>query len=224
MANFNMHLGCALSLSGVAASICIAGDLVTTHEALLLWLTGTLGGLLPDVDSSNSSSLKIIFNTIMLLVSIIMFISLSNTLPLGYIWLLISALYLCSRWIALPLFKKYTKHRGCWHSLLVGCFASSVITSLSWNILSLNITLSWLLGIFLLLGFVTHLFLDEIYSIDLSHKRIKSSFGTAMKPFSLKSINISLSVMGLQLLLLTKFPPLHELENILYILARTWPL
>jgi hypothetical protein len=35
------------------------------------------------------------------------------------------------------------------------------------------------------IGYLTHLVLDEFYSVDLFNRKIKRSFGTALKPFSL---------------------------------------
>jgi hypothetical protein len=35
------------------------------------------------------------------------------------------------------------------------------------------------------IGYLTHLVLDELYSVDLLNSRVKRSFGTALKPFSL---------------------------------------
>ena len=40
---------------------------------------------------------------------------------------------------------------------------------------------AWLAGGFMLIGYLTHLILDEIYSVDVMDTRIKASFGTALK-------------------------------------------
>jgi len=41
--------------------------------------------------------------------------------------------------------------------------------------------ISWLTGSFIFLGFILHLLLDEIYSVDFMGHRLKRSFGTALK-------------------------------------------
>jgi hypothetical protein len=45
----------------------------------------------------------------------------------------------------------------------------------------------WLAGGFLLIGFLTHLILDEMYSVDVLGNHIKRSFGTAFKPIDLRN-------------------------------------
>jgi hypothetical protein len=62
---------------------------------------------------------------------------------------------------------------------------------------ALEPALSWLAGGFALLGYLTHLVLDEIASVDLLGNRVKRSFGTAIKPFSLRAWPFSLMLLGL---------------------------
>jgi hypothetical protein len=45
---------------------------------------------------------------------------------------------------------------------------------------------AWLAGAFMFAGYITHLTLDEIYSVDVMDTRIKASFGTALKPLDKK--------------------------------------
>jgi hypothetical protein len=47
--------------------------------------------------------------------------------------------------------------------------------------------LAWLTGLFVLIGFITHLVLDEIYAVDIEGAAIKKSFGTALKLFDYRS-------------------------------------
>src|SRR5262249_42268793 len=43
---------------------------------------------------------------------------------------------------------------------------------------------SWISGLFVFIGYLTHLTLDELYSVDLTGTKIKKSFGTALKIIS----------------------------------------
>ena len=43
--------------------------------------------------------------------------------------------------------------------------------------------MAWLAAAFMFVGYMTHLILDEIYSVDVLNERIKSSFGSALKLF-----------------------------------------
>ena len=52
----------------------------------------------------------------------------------------------------------------------------------------LSPTPAWLVGVFLTGGFLVHLTLDELYSVDLLGARMKRSFGTALKLGSMRQL------------------------------------
>jgi hypothetical protein len=52
---------------------------------------------------------------------------------------------------------------------------------ISYRLFQLSDELAWLVGIFVFIGALIHLLLDELYSIDLEGRRLKKSFGTALK-------------------------------------------
>jgi hypothetical protein len=62
---------------------------------------------------------------------------------------------------------------------------------------------------------VTHLVLDEVASVDLFGRQVKRSFGTALKPASLRAWPASLALLGLGVLLLGLAPEPRELLALL---------
>ena len=56
-----------------------------------------------------------------------------------------------------------------------------------------------------------HLLLDEMYSVDLANRRIKKSFGTALKLFNYKNISSSILMTILTVLLYWFSPPVFPL-------------
>jgi hypothetical protein len=46
--------------------------------------------------------------------------------------------------------------------------------------------IAWVTASFMLFGFLIHLLLDEFYSVDFSNRRIKRSFGTALKLWDMR--------------------------------------
>ena len=54
MANFNTHLIVASTASGLTATGLMGAGVAEPREVLLYFSAGTLGGLLPDLDSDNS--------------------------------------------------------------------------------------------------------------------------------------------------------------------------
>jgi hypothetical protein len=61
VANFRVHVSGAAITSGLLASSFLTTGLFTRTDVALLWLFGCLGGILPDIDSDNSTSLNSIF-------------------------------------------------------------------------------------------------------------------------------------------------------------------
>ena len=67
---------------------------------------------------------------------------------------------------------------------------------------------AWLAGGFLFIGYLTHLILDEIYSVDVLGNRIKRSFGTAFKLFDRRNMTGSALMGATALGLLFLTPPI----------------
>jgi hypothetical protein len=79
------------------------------------------------------------------------------------------------------LLNRYTVHRGMFHSLP----AAAVFGELAFLLASGDdVRLRIYKGAAVSIGYMSHLLLDEIYSVEWSHGlRLKSSFGTAVKLF-----------------------------------------
>ena len=57
------------------------------------------------------------------------------------------------------------------------------------------------------IGFLTHLILDEIYSVDVMDTRIKASFGTALKLFDYRHLGHSAAMAAATVLVFLVTPP-----------------
>ena len=181
MANFEQHLKFAAVGSGVLATVLLGADMVTPLQAMGLWLVGSMGGILPDIDSDNSTVLDILFGGLSLIGISLVLSQWSGELSTVEIWLLIAGYYVVMFHIIRRIFEKFTVHRGIFHSIIGGLFFGFLTTASASLLLGFEDTLAWLTGSFLLFGFLTHLVLDEIYSVDFMNVRIKRSFGTALK-------------------------------------------
>jgi len=191
MANFNTHLGIAAA-AGIGAAL--AGfDAHLIAKADIPWLVflTTLGGMLPDIDASNSKPVKLLFSVLALMGAFAALHGLKNSYE-PYLLLLIAAgTYLFIRYGMFALFNRLTVHRGVFHSILAASFFLLLMACISYRFLHWDGLHAWLNGIFIALGFIVHLLLDEVYSTDLSNLRMKNSFGTALKLFSYKSMTAS---------------------------------
>ena len=181
MADFKTHVQVASVVSGVLAAALAWTELVSLPEAGLLWLTGTLGGIMPDIDADTSRSMQIIFRLFGMLSSTLMLLYGRLHLPLLDTLLLGAAAYFFMRYPCCWAFSKLTVHRASLHSLLANLVFSVAAVVISHDLFHLSVEHSWLMGLFMFIGALIHLLLDEMYSIDLEGRRLKKSFGTALK-------------------------------------------
>lgn len=194
MANFKTHLQYATLGSGLAATLLLNADLVSPEQAFLCWIAGTVGGILPDVDSDNSQSLGIIFGLFSVVACAITAITTISMWPLIWVWLACAVVFVVIQYGVRYVFESFTKHRGGFHSVLAGLFFGLIITSLS-NVVGASSTASWFYGLFIFFGYVIHLVLDEAYAVDFSNASIKRSFGSALKFFDYKNFKVSAVLM-----------------------------
>tara|TARA_R110001583_G_scaffold24224_2_gene88570 strand:+ start:2973 stop:3713 length:741 start_codon:yes stop_codon:yes gene_type:complete len=205
MANFNTHFNVAAVATGLAAATLLSAEHINLNTALGLWFLGTIGGLLPDIDSDNSTSLDIIFNlfafsTVLIVLRYVSsdMVSLVEFQQLSLIELIALPLvvYALMRYLVRPIFEKITVHRGSCHSLSFVLLIALMATQLVWRLVpqtsDQSIMIAWLYGGFVFLGGVIHLTLDELYSVDLSNVTIKRSFGSALKLAEFKNKGLTL--------------------------------
>ncbi|UOA07562.1 metal-dependent hydrolase [Methylobacter sp. S3L5C] len=206
MANFNTHLSIAITASIGAALIAVNVHLITSPDMPWLVFLGTLGGLLPDIDASNSRPVKLLF-TVLALMSVAGALQVfKNTYDPYPLLLIVAGTYLFIRHIVFALFNRLTVHRGVFHSVLAAVFFALLMTCISYHFLRWSILHAWLNGLFIGFGFIVHLLLDELYSVDLSNARMKNSFGTALKLFSYNDITASILMTVFTLLLFWMAP------------------
>ncbi len=180
MADFRTHM----TVSSVAGAIFgYAG-----YRSGLPWETCIIGaglcsvsGMLPDLDSDSGIPLREATTFASALVPMLMADRLQR-IGLGHEMMILVAggIYFFIRFVIAEIFRRYTVHRGMWHSipaaLLVGMFAFLVCASE-------DISIRLFKTIAVVVGFMSHLLLDEIWSIEFKGGtyRFKTSFGTALK-------------------------------------------
>lgn len=181
MANFNTHIGVAAVASGLISTLCLQVGLVDSKDAMLLVVMGTIGGILPDIDLQYSHPSRIIFSLLGMIASFLWILSAENTLSIIELWAAGITIYLSIRYGLWKIFNLYTKHRGAIHSVIAGFLSMQIATVISFHFYGKDDFTAWLIGFMVFIGFIIHLLLDELYSVDFMNRRIKRSFGTALK-------------------------------------------
>lgn len=218
MANFSTHLNVAALASGVASAALLSANHIELNTALWLWFLGTLGGLLPDIDSDNSTSLDIIFNlfTVCIVLLSIRYFT-SDAINERQFILLIGlpvVIHLVIKYGIRNVFEWQTIHRGICHSILFLLFCGLLATNLTAFIINEQFKhadlFSWLSGAFVFCGGVIHLLLDELYSVDLANVRIKRSFGSACKLTDFSNLSLTTVFLIAVAILVLLAPPIES--------------
>ncbi len=183
MANFQTHFNVAAFGSALGAGTMYYAGLVDKADATLLFAGGIMGGILPDIDSDNSTPTKIMQYVFANLISFFVLFKYIGMYPIGNLLLIWIGSFL-SVMGGFILFKHFTSHRGMFHSIPAGLIFWFAFSLLFFYVFKFNYLVSWYFGMFVFFGYLIHLILDEIYSVDVTGARIKKSFGSALKLWS----------------------------------------
>ncbi|MDQ5769833.1 metal-dependent hydrolase [Thiothrix subterranea] len=181
MANFSTHISVAAAGAGLLSVLCLQVGLAEPREALMLALLGTIGGILPDIDLQHAYPSRIMFSLFAILAAFMVVFSSENNLSIVELWGVGLLTFGLIRFPIWTVFHEYTTHRGSIHSLVAALLFMFLMTAFAHHVMGESPFVAWLFGLFVFLGFVLHLVLDELYSVDFMNHRIKRSFGTALK-------------------------------------------
>ncbi|CAM4081619.1 metal-dependent hydrolase [Vreelandella rituensis] len=215
MANFRTHI----TIAAVGGTLlAYAGWQVQWWEvpqALLALALVTFGGILPDIDADRSRSIRLIFNLLSVPALVMGVLLLQPWLTPGVLLVACGGIYFAVRYLGSVLFSRLTVHRGIWHSILAGALCSLITAAVSFQLLKQPAGLAWSHGMAIGVGFLIHLLLDEVYSVDLEGARLKRSSGTAFKLCDTRRPLSSLLMLIATGVLLPWLPPWKVLGELL---------
>jgi hypothetical protein len=207
MANFTTHIAIGTVVSGALATLTLAADVVAPQNLVAVTLAGALGSVLPDIDLKDSRPSRAMFAGLAIFASFAVLFNAATHYSIAELWLLWLGTLLLVRYGLHNVFHKLSVHRGIWHSLLAAVFCSVATAIVFRHLLGKPDGVSWLAGVFMFVGYITHLTLDEIYSVDVMDTRIKSSFGTALKLFDRRHVYASVAMAGATAVAIFLAPP-----------------
>ena len=181
MANFTTHIGAGTVQAGILATLTLAADVVAPENLIAVTLAGVLGSVLPDIDLKDSRASKMMFAGLGVFTSFVVLFAFADKFSVAELMVLWLGTLAFVRYGLHYLFHRLSVHRGVWHSVLAGVFWAALTAATLKYVLSRHEGVAWLGAGFLFLGYLQHLVLDEIYSVDVMNRRIKASFGTALK-------------------------------------------
>jgi hypothetical protein len=181
VAGFRTHITVSGALGVIYGGASVHPMGFPTEAAILAAGLTTVGGMLPDLDSDSGVPVREMFGLAAIVVPLTMVPRLHHmgvsqegilaTLLFGYIII---------RYGLSRVFKRFTVHRGMFHSLPAMLLAGLVVY-LGYHSPNRDIRLLFAGGV--MIGFMSHLLLDELYSVDIRGVKIKLNkyAGTAVK-------------------------------------------
>jgi len=216
MAGYKAHLATSIVLGGVAAVGAFTSLAIGIILSPLIFLAVLIGSFLPDLDSDTGMPVKMLFASLGMVAAIwagYMLLDRVIDEPIQSIATIVGsygAVYI----ILQRIFKKFTKHRGLFHSILALLIA---MLTLNYLLLIFEFSLfeSGLISISLGVGYLGHLILDEVNSVvNLSGIPFipNRSLGSALKIGSKSTKNNALALVVISILLyLNCFSVIFEL-------------
>ncbi|HAY79115.1 MAG TPA: metal-dependent hydrolase [Planctomycetaceae bacterium] len=193
MADFKTHISASTTI-GVGYGIAGYFNGMTWDSCIVAAGLCSVSGMLPDLDSDSGIPIR---ETITFAAAVVPMLMIDRFQEFGLTHAQMVALgvliYVAIRFGIAEIFKRYTVHRGMWHSV-PAALTATLLGFLICSCNELDERIYKALAVFI--GFMTHLVLDEMYSIDLRGVRIKKSFGTAIKFFSTRSMWANISTYG----------------------------
>lgn len=181
MADFKTHItGSMLVGAGYGAAGFYYG--ASAQSSMLAAGLCGVAGILPDLDSDSGVPYResVAFISAFIPVALVQRFEHLGW-PRDTIVLACALIYIGMRFVVADFFRRYTVHRGMWHSI-PAAVSVGLIAFLVSDDQDLLLRGYWTGAA--VLGFLVHLVLDEIYSVDFRGVRLKKSFGTALKFWS----------------------------------------
>jgi len=210
MANFPTHLvGAAVGSTAVAAFLAHM-QTVSVPRALLLVGVGTVGGLLPDIDSDHSVPARWVRGVVATALSLMVVARLWSTNPPANALALGACVWVTVYVVFERVVTRLTVHRGIMHSIPFGLLCTFASAIAAHRLALLPAVEAWWLAAFVGIGFFVHLMLDEIAAVDLTSARVKRSFGSALKLWDPNGTFKTLVVYALLAAVLSSLPAYED--------------
>ena len=181
MADFKTHITASTILGigyGTAAHFKFG---VPPGHCMIAGALCSVAGMLPDLDSKTGIPQREMLCFVSVLVPMLMIFRLQELgLTAEQMVFVAGVSYVVIRFGVGELFRRFTKHRGMWHSIPAAAVAAMATYLVCFSPeTGIRLFKAWAVFI----GFILHLILDEVYSVDLMGRRLKKSWGTALKFF-----------------------------------------
>jgi hypothetical protein len=207
MANFTTHIAVGTLVSGSLATLTVAANVISPESLVAVTLAGVFGSVLPDIDLRDSRPSRAFFSGLGIFLSFCALFAVARRYSIAEMWIIWLGTLIAVRYGLQFIFLRFAAHRGIWHSIVAALFFWFLTAIIFHRLLGYHEGVAWLAGGFLFIGYITHLVLDELYSVDVFDTRIKASFGSALKLYDGKHLGDTAVVTVAAVLAFALAPP-----------------
>lgn len=183
MASYQGHLMFSSVLAAGYGSIGVLKLNLDWGPAFLGAGVTAVGGLLPDLDSDSGVPVREMFGLAAAIVPLLAYQRIRLGFTPDQTAVVLGGIYIFIRYFLSRIFKKYTVHRGMFHSIPAMLIAGLALFQIYHNS---DEQIRYYVAGGVMIGFFSHLVLDEIYSVDFTGARLKLNkfAGSAIKFWS----------------------------------------
>ena len=178
MADFKAHTSVGTLWGLLLGTVSVISDFCSLIGGIVILFLAATSSAAPDIDSDTGRPRELVLSFLGIAIPIVLLFNISDSTSSENILAATLISFFLVRYILGYLLAKFTVHRGLWHSIPAAVLCSE-ITYLLFFDLPVKVRLLYALSV--LGGFLSHLLLDELYSVKVLALNTKRSFGTALK-------------------------------------------
>ena len=178
MADFKAHTSVGTLWGLLLGTVCVISDFCSLIGGIVILFLAATSSAAPDIDSDTGRPRELVLSFLGIAIPIVLLFNIYDSTSSENILAATLISFFLVRYILGYLLAKFTVHRGLWHSIPAAVLCSE-ITYLLFFDLPVKVRLLYALSV--LGGFISHLLLDEMYSVKVLALDTKRSFGTALK-------------------------------------------
>lgn len=178
MADFKTHTSLGVLWGFGVTATGLLGGFLGFSQSIVVFVLSVIGSALPDIDSDIARPRQILCGILGIVVPVLVWPHLSskNSKAEDMFCFMLFA-YLFIQYVIAWFFSKFTHHRGIYHSIPAAIICGEIIFLIfTGSQFSARLTFA----VACCGGYLLHLILDEIYSVDITGLAIKKSFGSAL--------------------------------------------
>ena len=178
MADFKAHTSVGTLWGLLLGTVSVISDFCSLIGGIVILFLAATSSAAPDIDSDTGRPRELVLSFLGIAIPIVLLFNISDSTSSENILAATLISFFLVRYILGYLLAKFTVHRGLWHSIPAAVLCSEITYLLFFD---LPVKGRLLYALAVLGGFISHLFLDELYSVKVLALDTKRRFGTALK-------------------------------------------